>query len=175
MQVSDNTFIAKNFPRLNPATKSGACLSLFLLSTVLLLSTLPSMNVYGAGQTITTFTRTPDGYDSQTGAFRLGSEQTYDSGNAGGGICLTYDYFIFNAQAGEVLQGQVKSGSKTISYLILSPPSQLQLFDQNHCAGKYWGQASSGPTINWTAPSDGRYALVFMVSGFYDAPVYFTQ
>ena len=131
-------------------------------------------NVYGAGQVIT-FSRTPTGYNNQTGAFTLGSQLTNDAGN--GGVCVMFDYFIFNAQAGQVLQGGLQASGtlRQVAYVILSSPYQLYSFENSNCGVGNWGEISSASTINWTAPKDGQYALVFLTNGYYGATVYFTQ
>ena len=125
-----------------------------------------------------TFSHTPSGYNNQTGAFTMGSQLTDDAGN--GGVCVMYDYFIFNAQAGLTLQGQVQAGStgRMIYYLILNSPYELYSFQNSNCGFGNWEPVqgfSSATTINWVPTKDGQYTLVFLVNGFYSGPVYFTQ
>ena len=141
-------------------------------------------NVYGAGQVIT-FSRTPVGYNVQTGAFQLAGQITDDAGN--GAVCAMYDYFIFNAQTGQVLQAGVQTSVTgiTVYSLILNSPGQLYSFMNSNCGVRTpywpniapsigsWRQDMTASSISWTAPNDGQYALVFMVNGFYSGVVYF--
>jgi len=95
---------------------------------------------------------------------------------AGDRVCMMYDYFIFNAQAGQVLQGGAQSGTGKLIYYMILNSNQLYSFENSDCDAGYWGQlVASASTIIWTAPTDGQYALVFMTSGFYGGTVYFTQ
>jgi len=151
---------------------------IILLFTLLLISMLPFANVYSSGQ-VTSFTSTPIGYNSQTGAFRLESQIIKEGHklHSSGSVCVTFDYFIFTAQAGQALQGQVtpgSTGSKPVYYSILSSPIQLNQF-QNSACGRGWllNGFTSPSTIDWTAPADGQYALVFIITGFYGGVVYF--
>jgi len=139
--------------------------------------TNPLLGNVNAGSSFT-FSRTPSGYNNQTGAFTMGSQLTNDAGN--GGVCVMYDYFIFNAQAGQMLQGQVRTGStgRMIYYLILNSSYGLYRFQNSNCGLGNWGPVqgfNSAITINWVAAKEGQYALVFLVNGFYSGPVYFTQ
>ena len=88
-----------------------------------------------------------------------------------------FDYFIFNAQAGQVLQGSLQASGtlRPVAYVILNSPYQLYSFENSNCGVGNWGEISTASTINWTAPKDGQYALVFLTNGFYSATVYFTQ
>ena len=134
-------------------------------------------DVYGAGQTIV-FSRTPSGYNNQTGAFMLSMQLTNEGWRKPiGGVCVMYDYFIFNAQTGQVLEGRVQTGStgKPIYYMILNSPYQLYSFQNSNCAMNLWQVAAPASAINWTAPRNGQYALVFMTTGFYSGSVYLTQ
>lgn len=154
---------------------SGSLLFLMLCTFIVPMGS-SLVNVYGAGQTIV-FSRTPSGYNNQTGAFTLSMQLTNDGWRkAGDRVCVMYDYFIFNAQAGQVLQGGAQgSTGKLIYYMILNSPYQLYSFQNSNCEAG-WGQvAASASTINWTAPKDGQYALLFLTSGFYGGKVYFTQ
>jgi len=158
---------------------SASC-SVLLLWTVLLSSISPVANVYAVNQ-VTVFRRVPSGYNNQTGAFTLASSFTNDglSSNPNGRPCASYDYFIFNAQAGQVLQGQVQTGStgsKPVYYTVLNSPAQLNVFMGSSCGRGIWQIQELTPpsTISWTAPSDGQYALVIIVSGFYGGAVYFS-
>ena len=125
------------------------------------------------------FTRTPAEYNNQTGYFILGQELTDDSGT--GRVCISFDYFVFNAQAGQVLQGTLQPGNagKVIYYAILNSPNQLLFFQT--CGAGNSGQIqglralTSQTTLSWVAPKSGWYGLVFFVNGFYDSPVYFVQ
>jgi len=145
-----------------------------MLCTFIVPTGLSLVNVYGAGQVIT-FSRTPTGYNNQTGAFTLDQQLTNDAFN--GGVCVMFDYFIFNAQAGQVLQGGLQASGtlRPVGYMILNSPYQLYSFENSNCGVGNWGQIAPASSINWTAPKDGQYALVFLTNGYYGATVYFTQ
>jgi hypothetical protein len=135
------------------------------------------VNVYGAGEVIT-FSRTPVGYNNETGAFTLGEQLTCDAGN--GAVCVMYDYFIFNAQAGQVLHGhlQTTGTARPVYFAVLNSPYQLYSFQNSNCGIGNWGpmqKVSAASMLNWTAPKNGQYALLFMTNGFYSGTVYFTQ
>jgi len=161
-------------------SKFSASCTILLLCTILVTSVSPLANVYGMNQ-IVSFRRTPSEYNNQTGSFRLDSQLTNDwgSGNTQATrVCLMFDYFIFNAQAGQQLQGQVQPGStgnKPVYYVILESPTQLNIFWNSACGRGNWQlqEFTSPSTISWTAPKDGQYALLFIVSGFYSGVVYF--
>jgi len=160
-------------------SKFNASCSLLLLCTVLVTSVYPLVIVSGTNQ-IVSFRRVPSGYDNRTGSFNLGSQLTNDglAGNPNGRPCITFDYFIFNAQAGQLLQGQVEpgsTGSKPVYYVIVNSPIQLNIFQNSNCGMGNWQfqQFTSPSTISWTAPEAGQYALIFVVSGFYSGVVYF--
>ena len=97
----------------------ASLLFLMLCTFIVPMGSSPA-NVYGEGQAIT-FSRTPTGYNDQTGAFTLTWQIVDEAGN--GPVCMMYDYFIFNAQAGQVLQGGLQTGNtgKAIYYMILTP------------------------------------------------------
>jgi len=158
-------------------SRSNIILSLLLLCTIL--TPLPPLfaNVYSVEEKIT-FSRTPTGYNNQTGSFILGGQLTYDAGD--GGVCVMYDYFIFTVHAGQTLSGQVQTGSlgRVVFYVILNSPYQLYGFQNSNCGIGNWGQVqgfSSPSTLNWTVPKDGQYVLLFIMNGFYGGTVYFTQ
>jgi hypothetical protein len=120
------------------------------------------------------FTRTPTTYNNQTGFFRLDWELSDFASDA---VCVSYDYFLFKAEAGQLLRGEVlpgSTGNRGVFYLILNSPIGLYNFEGSDCGFGYWGQDgfTSPTTFNWTAPQNGQYALVFMVSGFYEGPLY---
>ena len=155
-----------------------------LLCTFILVSSSPT-NVYGTAQPIT-FLLTPSGYNELTGAFELTRQITDNAGN--GAVCMMYDYFIINMRAGQVLQGGLQTAgmSKTVYYMVLNSPGQLFSFMNSNCGVRtpYWPNiaptiASWRPymavasSINWTAPTDGQYALVFMVYGFYGGVLHY--
>jgi len=160
---------------------------LFLMLSTFIVSAYPSSaNVYGTGQPIT-FSRTPTGYNYQTGAFTLTGQLADDAGN--GAVCATYDYFIFNAQAGQVLEGGLRTGttSKIIYYMILNSPDQLYSFMKSGCGvhTPYWPNVAptlvswrqdmaAASSIYWSASIDGQYALIFLANGFYSGVVYFS-
>jgi len=135
-------------------------------------------SVNGQAATGLTFTHTPTGYDTQTGAFTLGvqayGEGFYDK------LCIAYDYFQFNVTSGQGVDGQANSRGQVISYVFLTS-SQFRTFDggAQNCYitfGSAQVQSFSSPTtLNWTSPEAGQYALVFFTRTFYPGPVYFTQ
>ncbi|MGD0424258.1 MAG: hypothetical protein ABSA92_12490 [Candidatus Bathyarchaeia archaeon] len=152
----------------------GASLFFLLFCTFTMPMGSSMVNVYGARQAIT-FSRTPNGYNNQSGAFKLSGQLTDDAGN--GEVCVMYDYFIFNTQGGQELQGSLQASGTVgwIYYMILSSPYQLYGFENSNCGVGYWEQIAPASAINWTAPKDGQYALVFVTNGFSSATMYFTQ
>ena len=153
---------------------------LVLLACALIPLTIPQLeNVSGQAMPITSFTRTPDGYNNQTGSFTLSGEFGYETRNGRSNVCMSYEYFTFNAQAGQSLQGNLQPGNsgKPFYYFILTSYPQFALFSQYGCsAPNYWKPQlfNSGSTLSWVAPEDGRYVLVFFTGGFYSGSVYFT-
>lgn len=136
-------------------------------------------NVSGQVTPITTFTLTPGDYNNQTGSFTLSGQFIYERVGGSNGVCISYDYFTFNAQAGQSLQGKLQPGNngKPFYYFILNSYPQFTLFNQYGCsAPNYWEPQmfNSASTLSWVAPADGRYVLVFFTPGFYGGPVYFT-
>jgi len=156
-----------------------ASYTILFLCTVLVAIFVPLARVQGAQGDITTFRHTPAGYNNQTGSFALASQLMSESKSGVTGVCVMFDYFIFNAQGGQVLQGQVSPGSTGnagVYYTILTSPIQLNLFWNSRCGRGDWQiqQFTSPSTISWTAPEDGQYALVFMVRGFYGGTLTFS-
>jgi hypothetical protein len=129
--------------------------------------------VYGEGRAVT-FTRTPNTYNIQTGSFSLDWELSDFVSDT---VCLSYDYFLIKAEAGQLLRGEVSPGStgnRGVAYVILGSPIGLYNFEGSDCGFGFWSPLfTTRSTFNWTAPQDGEYALVFMVSGFYGGPLYF--
>lgn len=153
-----------------------------LLILLLVLAGLTSPEILGTinGQLTSSiiFSRTPADYNNQTGYFTLGQQLTDYSGN--GNICMSYDYFVFNAQAGQALQGTLESSNgRTIYYVVLTTIYQLPFFQScgpgNSGAMQGIRGFNTPTTLNWVAPKDGIYALVFFVNGYYSGPIYFTQ
>jgi len=154
---------------------------LVVVSISLALISFQSGIVMGQASGRVTFTRTPKDYNSQTGAFTLG-EQAYGMvrrEQVGGRLCLSYDYFAFNAAEGQALNGRLGSPGQVISYVILNT-TQFHTFYMNvdYC---YLTLPSapvtfrSETTLNWTSPESGQYALVFYTVTFYEGPVYLSQ
>jgi len=88
-----------------------------------------------------------------------------------------FDYFIFNAQAGQTLEAQVQSAGKKVFYMVLNSPSGLYRFQNSNCGVGNWGAVegfTSQITISWVAPADGQYVLIFLTNGFYSGNVFFT-
>lgn len=159
--------------------KAPAILVVCLSFTLLIGLQLGSVN----GQTATgiTFTRTPFGYNPQSGAFTL-DQQAYWAGPSyfRSGLCIAYEYFQFNVTSGQVVDGQLNSPGQNIFYVFFTP-RQFQTFDDNaqNCYitfGSAQVQSFNSPTtLNWTTPEAGQYTLVFYTRTFYPGPVYFTQ
>ena len=72
-----------------------------------------------------------------------------------------YDYFIFNAHAGQELQGSLQASGTfgPIYYMILSSPYQLYGFENSNCGVGDLGQIAPASSINWIAPNDGHPRL----------------
>jgi len=124
------------------------------------------------------FSRTPPAYDNRTGYFTLGEQLIDDSRN--GEVCLSYDYFVFNAHAGQRLQGKLESvNATTIYYVIITSIAQLPFFQRCGRGNSGRTQGIHGfrtqATLNWVAQKDGTYSLVFFVIGYYGGSVYFIQ
>ena len=125
-----------------------------------------------------TFLRTPRDYNSQTGAFTLHEQAYSGNGIQSGRLCLAYDYFEFNATAGQALQGQVNSPGQAIYYAFISS-SQYRTFNSyaQNCNLKLNSPPqhfNSQTSLTWTPPEDGQYVLVFFTRVYYAGPVYFT-
>ena len=157
-----------------------ASIALLLVCAISIPLSVPPLVTVNAQATSITFTRTAADYNNQTGSFTLGRQLTDDNGygKGKGGTCLSYDYFIFNAQAGQALQGELQTGptGQFVYYMVLSSPNQLRFFENSNCGVGYWGQPqgfNSPSALDWTASANGQYALVFVVRGFYSGPVYF--
>lgn len=116
------------------------------------------------------FIQYPPSYDSQVGSFAL--DQTLNNQN--GAACLYYTYFTFNAYAGQQLRARVWTEGQPINYIVI-PTNMGTILKQNGCSGTL-GQSqsfSSQTTVDWTAPQDGQYAIVFYTTVPYNGPVYF--
>ena len=107
----------------------------------------------------------------------MGSQLTNDNGINGGGVCVMFDYFIFNAQAGQTLQAQAQSAGKEVFYVILDSPSGLYRFENSNCGAGNWGPLegfTSPTTISWVAPTNGQFAIILLTNGFYGGQVFFS-
>ena len=158
---------------INPKLKYT--LLLMLVSLLLVPLTTPLLGNVSA--TSFTFTRAPSGYNTQTGAFTMDSQLIFDKSINAARVCVMFDYFIFNAQAGQTLQAQVQSGGKPVSYIILNSPTGLYRFQNSNCGYGNWGPVetfTSPTTITWVAPSEGQYVIIFLTNGFYGGQVFFT-
>ena len=159
-------------------SKHTLCLILLLFVIALWNPAGGLRSVAGQSSLRIIFSRTPINYDNETGHFTLGEELTY--GDVDGGVCMSYDYFVFKANTGQVLSGQLQSAnSRTIYYVIVTSIYQLPYFQscRNGNMGVIEGiRAFNAPTtLNWTSVKNSTYALVFFVFGYYSGPVYFTQ
>jgi len=148
----------------------------FTLVVVLILALLIPLTTPVLGSTNVAFTHEPDSYNVQSGSFTMTYELTGDTSSNGGSVCVSYDYFVFNAKAGQTLQGHAASDGKMMYYTILQSPIGLHLFQNSNCAGGYWpNQGFTGATtMTWVAPADGQYVLIFLTAGFYGGKVSFT-
>jgi len=158
-------------------TNSKLRYTLLLVFASLLLVPLATPLLASVSATSLTFTRAPPGYNPQTGAFTMDSQLTDDNSINGGRVCVMFDYFIFNAQAGQTLQAQVQSAGKPVSYIILNSPSGLYRFQNSNCGYGNWGpvEAFTSPTtITWVAPAEGQYVIILLTNGFYGGQVFFT-
>jgi len=158
-------------------TNSNLERALFLVFVFAFVIPITTPLLGSVSATSLTFTRAPSNYDMQTGAFTLASQLTNDSPSGHGRVCVMFDYFIFNAQAGQTLQAQVQSAGNKVSYMILNSPSGLYRFQNSNCGYGNWGPVegfTSQTTINWVAPSDGQYVIIFLTNGFYSGNVFFT-
>lgn len=147
--------------------------------TVLLLLVLPLTllsGVNGQAGNQAAFVRAPANYNPQTGAFTL-NKQGYDGFYDR--LCLTYDYFVFNADGGRAVSWQVNSPGQVIYYAIINS-DQYPLFDA-YAQNCYLNLNSPSPyfnsktTLNWTPPGNGQYALIFFTRIYYAGPIYLTQ
>jgi len=149
---------------------------MFLMTTFLIL--LPGPMLGYAWAENFTFLRTPPSYNSQTGAFTMSTQLTNDINDFGrAGACVMFDYFVFDATAGQTLQGQVQSGGKEIFYMILQSPNGLYRFENSNCGRGDWGLVegfTSQTSITWIAPENGRFVIIFLTHRFYGGIIFFT-
>jgi len=148
--------------------------SVILLLIIIPLTVLSTVNGQAANQP--SFLRTPANYNPQTGAFTLNVQGVFPRGFISP-ICISYDYFIFNATGGQAVSWQVNSPGQLIQYVIMSA-NQYRSFDasaQNCVINLSSQEFNSKATLDWTAPETGQYALVFFTRSFYAGPVYLTQ
>jgi len=155
-----------------------ASLIILFVCTVLVPLTNPLLGNMNAGSF--TFSRTPSGYNNQTGAFTLGKQAYGSYYGKFDSLCLAYDYFQFNVTSGQVVNGQLNSPGQNIYYAILTS-SQYRTFDINaqNCIitlGSARVQVfNAKTTLTWTTPEAGQYALMFFTLIDYTGPVYFIQ
>jgi len=159
-------------------SKFGASFLVIFVCALIPLTSIQLGNVSGQVTPIATFTLMPGDYNNQTGSFTLNGQFTYERVNGRTTVCMSYDYFTFNAQAGQSLQGKMQPGTngKPFYYFILNSYPQFSLFSQYGCsAPKYFEPQmfNSASALSWVAPGDGRYVLVFFTTGFYGGLVYF--
>ena len=160
------------------SSKFNASILIIFVCALIPLAIIQLGSVNGQTTPITTFTLTPKDYNNQTGSFTLSGQFTYDSTNRRTTVCISYDYFTFNAQAGQTLHGKLMPGdsSRPFYYFILNSYPQFSLFSQYGCsAPNYFEPQTFSSALSWVAPEVGRYVLVLFTPGFYGGLVYFTS
>jgi len=150
---------------------------IFLACMILVPLMIPQLGHSQAVGGIVDFTRTPSSYNPETGSFTL--DQTVYMGGNVGGLCLRYESFHFNATAGLALHGLLESPGQNIYYIFLNS-SQFRVFEDyaENCylvGSGQMGVFNSQSTLDWVAPVDGQYAIVFFTRTNYSGPVYFKQ
>jgi hypothetical protein len=119
------------------------------------------------------------GYSASTGSFTLG-QTLYDQNN---NPCLYFTYFEFNAPAGQSISAQVWTTGSPVHFLIVpmavisqyeSPSSCSDLGQRNvNLLSQIQSFGSTPYTLNWTAPQNGQYAIIFFSTTPYSNTVYF--
>jgi hypothetical protein len=162
-------------------------LGLLLVSSVVLLCNPPGVS----SQALTTVTSTPEpihytswpyDYDSLTDTFSLGETQTKllpcCFGDWDTFPCFYYDYFVFNATAGQEINGQFTTeGGRSVGFYVLDS-AQFARFGYSGCqVGSWpWDLYAFAPTwdFNWTVPESGLYVFLFLSAPFYGGDIHFT-
>ena len=147
-----------------------------VLFVILISITVAQVNDVSAQANQIKFIRTPLSYNPQIGSFTLG-EQAY--GGDLGNFCLGYDYFTFNATAGQAVSFQVDSPGQIIYYAIINA-SQFPGFNAaaQNCYLRLNSPIqdfNSKTSLNWTAPGSGQFVLLFYTRTYFTRPLYLTQ
>ena len=145
-------------------------------STVQGISTTPELIHY---------TLWPYDYDNLTDTFSLSQVNTrvvlIELGPSGGEWedvpCLFYDYFVFNATAGQEIKGQFTTEqARPVGFYVLNS-AQFRFSDSGCAIGSQgWDVYAFGPTydFNWTVPESGLYVFLFLSRPFYGGHIHFT-
>jgi hypothetical protein len=179
-------------------------LSLLLVSSVLLLfngpettsqalTTLTSTRNVTSSTVITTYSTIqsttttqelihyalwPYDYDNLTDTFSLWQMNTHLVGPYWDVPCLYYDYFVFNATAGQEIKGQFTTEQgRSVGFYVLDS-AQFRRFSYSGCViGNWaWDVYVFGPAgdLNWHVPESGRYMFLFLSGSFYGGHIHFT-
>ena len=92
--------------------------------------------------------------------------------------CLYYDYFVFNATAGQQIKGQFTTEQgRSVGFYVLNP-AQFWQFGYSGCTigNLTWEAYVFGPTgdLDWHVPESGRYVFLFLSGPFYGGHIHFT-
>jgi hypothetical protein len=124
----------------------------------------------------------PYDYDNLTGTFSLWQMNTRFlpccMGDWEDIPCEYYDYFLFNAIAGQELRGQFTTEQeRSVGFYVLNS-AQFQRFGSSGCVIGGWGWEvfEFGPAgdFNWTVPETGEYTFLFLSRQFYGGHIHFT-
>ena len=90
---------------------------------------------------------------------------------------MYYDYFSFNATAGQEIKGQYTTEQwRPVGFYILNS-AQLARFGYSGCAIGSWPSDvyAFGPTydFNWRVPETGQYVFLFLSRPFYGGHIHF--
>jgi hypothetical protein len=131
------------------------------------------------------YTLWPYDYDNLTDTFSLGQVNTrlllVELGPTGGEWedvpCLYYDYFVFNATAGQEVKGQFTTEQERPVGFYVFNSAQFRFSDSGCAIGSWgWDVYAFGPTydFNWTVPESGLYVFLFLSRPFYGGHIHFT-
>jgi len=123
----------------------------------------------------------PYDYDNLTHTFSLWQMNTMSVQRFGIEVdipCLYYDYFVFNATAGQEIKGQFTTEQgRPVGFYVLNS-AQFRRFGYSGCAiGNWaWDVYAFGPSydLNWRVPESGRYVFLFLSGPFYGGHIHFT-
>jgi len=124
----------------------------------------------------------PYDYDNLTSTFSLWLTNTWPPVVVGFTDeefpCLYYDYFVFNATAGQEIKGEFTTEQEgSVGFYVLNS-AQFQRFGYSGCEIGNWGWDvyEFGPAGNfdWSVPETGRYTFLFLSRGFYGGHIHFT-